>query len=135
MLAPWVVQRVKQLLAEGRHSQRQIAQITGVSRGTVHALATGKRRDPPEAKPGGSHADEPPPGAVQRCNGCGALVQTPCLLCRVRRLVAEGRLPRPKNASEGVLGLGLREEHRRRYEQVRKRREAAAPAEAGDARW
>ncbi len=127
MLAPWLVEQVKQLLAEGRHSQRQVARIVGVSRGTVHAIATGKRRDRPAPKPSGFPGQEPP-GPVERCAGCGAVVETPCRLCRVRRLLAEGRLQRLPGKPEGRLGLELREEHRRRYEQVRRRRQTSAQA-------
>jgi len=57
MLSPAEVEEVRRLLAEGRLSQRQIARLTGISRGTVGAIAQGKRRDPEPRDP----PDESPP--------------------------------------------------------------------------
>lgn len=83
MIPAGVVEEVRRLLAQGRLSQRQIAKRTGVSRGTVAAIASGRRHTsgsrtplPPEAPPGGY-----PRGKPVRCPGCGALVQMPCLAC------------------------------------------------------
>ena len=82
MLPLSVIQEVRRLIDLGQLSQRQIALKLDVSRGTVHAIATGKR---------GLHGSElethdaetnfyslPP----QRCPGCGARVFLPCVLCR-----------------------------------------------------
>ncbi len=44
MLAEPLVERVFRMLSEGRVSQRRIASFTGVSRGTVGAIARGRRR-------------------------------------------------------------------------------------------
>ena len=43
MLALTVVQQIEQLLKEGQLSQRKIAARLGVSRGTVGAIADGRR--------------------------------------------------------------------------------------------
>ncbi len=43
MLAESLVAHVAELLADGRISQRRIARLTGVSRGTVGAIARGRR--------------------------------------------------------------------------------------------
>lgn len=83
MIPAGMVEEVRRLLAQGRLSQRQIARRTGVSRGTVAAIASGRRHTsgprtalPAEAAPGGY-----PGGKPVRCPGCGALVQMPCLAC------------------------------------------------------
>ncbi len=83
MLAPAVVAEIRGLLAGGELSQGEIARRWGVSRGTVNAIATGRRA----ARSAQTAADEPftfPPGPPRRCPGCGGLVQMPCLACRVR---------------------------------------------------
>jgi len=82
MIPPAVVAEVRSLLAEGRLSQRQIARRTGVSRGTVGAIASGRRHrgQPPRDTPPGGY----PQGKPVRCPGCGALVQMPCLACWLR---------------------------------------------------
>lgn len=82
MISPAVVVEVRRLLAEGQLSQRQIARRTGISRGTVAAIASGRRRPrypPSPTSPGGF-----PRGKPVRCPGCGALVQMPCLACWLR---------------------------------------------------
>jgi transcriptional regulator with XRE-family HTH domain len=74
------------MLKEGRLSQRQIAQTLGVSRGTVNAIASGRRREGvarrgPDAREDGFTL---PMGIPVRCPGCGGLTQMPCLLCYLR---------------------------------------------------
>ncbi len=81
MLAPGTVLEIRRLLASGHHSQRQVARITGVSRGTVGAIALGRRPDyPPEPEDNEPNTNVPP----VRCPGCGGWVYAPCRLCRVR---------------------------------------------------
>jgi transcriptional regulator with XRE-family HTH domain len=81
MLPLAVVDEIRQLLALGELSQRQIAEQLQVSRGTVHNIASGKR---------GHHGRELQEGSAkgyshpQRCPGCGAMVAMPCVLCRAR---------------------------------------------------
>ncbi|MEM6797965.1 MAG: helix-turn-helix domain-containing protein [Planctomycetota bacterium] len=79
MLALSVVKEICRLLEEENLSQRKIAKKLGVSRGTVSALATGRRgvhgREPNE------EADEPV-GPPARCGSCGMLVVMPCVYCR-----------------------------------------------------
>ena len=45
MLATNTIAEIRRLLAEKTHSQREIARLTGVSRGSVGAVASGRRRD------------------------------------------------------------------------------------------
>jgi DNA-binding XRE family transcriptional regulator len=122
MIAPSVVHEIKRLLAEGKYSQRRIARITGVSRGTVGAIASGKRPDYETRARDPELELEQPTGPPRRCPGCGGLVYLPCRLCHVRKLVAEARIARPPAKREGPLQLDLSDDHRARYERIRLRR-------------
>ena len=91
MIAPEVVDQIKRLLDEGNLSQRRIARQVGVSRGTVHAIARGKRTD---SRPRKREQDDDfmlPRGPWDRCPTCGGMVQMPCLACRVRAMREERR--------------------------------------------
>ena len=120
MIAIQAVDRIRELLIEGKLSQRQIARKMGISRGTVSAIASGKRpnytartrRLPESAKF---------VGPLERCPGCGGMVYMPCRLC-LAESIARRQPRRPPLESlrlERPLATGLREEHRQRYEQVR----------------
>ncbi len=85
MLPRVLVLEVKRLLDEGALSRRAIAAQTGVSRGSVNAIANGDR---------GLHGAEPeeltgefPPRdlVASRCLECGGMVYMPCVLCEARR--------------------------------------------------
>jgi hypothetical protein len=92
MIPAWRVAAIRHMLAEGDLSQRRIAERTGVSRGTVGAIALGRRpdhEDRRQARCGGfSTADDfsSPSRPPERCPECGGMVQMPCLACRVRGL-------------------------------------------------
>ena len=84
MLALSTVLEIDRLLQQGTLSQRQIAARLGVSRGTVGAIASGRR---------GLVGTEPPAhGALtaasrarpERCLRCGHRVRMPCLVCSTR---------------------------------------------------
>lgn len=82
MIRDTVVAEVRRLLFVERLSQRQVAARLGVSRGSVHAIARGKRqllREPAEE-------EAAPVGPPRRCPECGGLVYMPCLLCRARAI-------------------------------------------------
>lgn len=90
MIAYERLSEIRRLLEQGRISQRQIAHMAGVSRGTVRAIArdptfTDRRRD--------VQADRlPRRGRIpRRCRTCGGLVYPPCKLCKVRAYVARMR--------------------------------------------
>ena len=123
MIPASVVEEVKRLLAEGRLSQRKIARQTGVSRGSVGLIAQGKR---PDYQPRRDLKEDllGPAGPPERCPSCGAMVYVPCRLCRLRELLATSApLPGLGSASGPVmLGLQLNDEHRVRYEEIRRRR-------------
>jgi hypothetical protein len=91
MLPLVVVEEIQRLLAEGQLSQRKIAIKLGVSRGTVGAIASGKRggygREPDADQPELPSTDLPP----ERCQGCGAMVYMPCVLCQARRYAQRRR--------------------------------------------
>ena len=121
MIAPSIVNEIKRLLAEGKHSQRGIARMIGVSRGTVGAIARGTRPD--YELPRRQHKDlEESAGPPQRCRGCGGTVHMPCRLCHVRKLKEDSRIAAlPARPSEAPR-LELSAKHQRRYEEVCRRR-------------
>ena len=91
MLDPDVVDQIKRLLGEGNLSQRSIARQIGVSRGTVHAIARGKRNDSPPRKREPDDDFMLPRGPWHRCPTCGGMVQMPCLACRLRAMREDRR--------------------------------------------
>ncbi len=120
MIAPQIVTEIRRLLAVGGLSQRKIAERMGVCRGTVHAIASGRRPDY-EPLPR-TDDDEESAGPAARCPGCGGMVYLPCRLCRMRRTLAQklrvaprGRAIEPFQPAD----LDLRPDHRARYEEVR----------------
>jgi hypothetical protein len=92
MIATWRVTAIRRMLADGESSQRKIARQTGVSRGTVGAIALGRRPDYEDRRQtdcgGFAPAGESPwpSRPPRRCPACGGMVQMPCLACHVRRL-------------------------------------------------
>jgi hypothetical protein len=98
MIANTVVNEIRCLLREGALSQRMIARRMGVSRGTVLAIARGKRPEYPQRR--SAEEDFPmPAGLPKRCPGCGGLVRMPCLLCYVRNVAqppSAGKNRRPR---------------------------------------
>lgn len=83
MLPAKKVLAIRRLLDEGELSQRAICRRLKVGRGTVSAIATGKR---------GLHGretamrilDDELAKVAARCPGCGGMVYQPCVLCRTR---------------------------------------------------
>jgi hypothetical protein len=79
-----IIQEIDRLLRRGDMSQREIAAQVGVSRGTVSALASGRRGLH------GKHADDASPASQRssarpvRCPECGYRVYFPCLICSAR---------------------------------------------------
>jgi len=91
MIAAAVEREIRELLAEGTVSQRKIAQRLGVSRGTVNAIACGRRPDYAARRREPPSGWIPPSGLPTRCPGCGGLVQMPCLACHVRAIMRRQR--------------------------------------------
>ncbi len=92
MISTAVIDEIQRLLGEGRLSQRKIARQIGVSRGTVNAIAMGKRIDSARREGVSGDGFVPPRGRAKRCPGCGGMVKMPCLLCFIRKQpTAQGR--------------------------------------------
>ena len=85
MIDPKVIDTVRQLLAEGKLSYREIALRTGISRSTISSVAAGKRVAD-NNKFLENDAPLQPLGPARRCPNCGGLVYLPCKLCRVRAM-------------------------------------------------
>jgi len=128
MIDAEIIEQVERLLVLGRHSYRAIARMAGVSRGTVGAVAAGKRSSDDQWKR--TPMEIEPMGPTRRCPTCGGKVQMPCRLCQTRELLRGGHLPSRWSGSGVVVRLELKEEHRRRYERVRGRREEEARRQA-----
>ncbi len=90
MLAETKIDEARRLLAEGKLSQRRIAQAIGISRATLSGIASGKRPDY-EALRRARGQEEEPLGPVERCPTCGGKVHMPCRLCRVRAIQDQER--------------------------------------------
>jgi transcriptional regulator with XRE-family HTH domain len=127
MIAPSLVREIKGLLAERAYSQRKIARITGVSRGTVGAIASGKRRDYEVVESDFETEPAGPVGPPERCPGCGGFVNMPCRLCRVRSLMAKSRVARPPARPHEPLELNLTGDQGLRYEKARLRQISTGP--------
>ncbi len=131
MLAPSVVNEIRRLLVGQELSYRKISRITGVSRGTIGSIAAGTRPDYEAMRPPRSDDPLEPTGPPQRCPGCGGLVYLPCRLCDARKLIdarqetKPAKNPRGGGATEEAVGFQLKDEHQRRYEEVRARRQRA----------
>jgi transcriptional regulator with XRE-family HTH domain len=125
MIAAETVSEVRRLLIENNLGQREIACRTGISRGSVRAIASGRRRDNAMRLPMKAIDWEQPVGPPERCSGCGGLVFLPCLVCATRKALARhlrSALRRFTSNGTKPLGLELRPEHRKRYEKLRARR-------------
>jgi len=125
MIAPEVVAEIRRMLIEGIVSQREMAKRTGVSRGTIGAVASGQRPDYDAARKPNEDSWETSSDPPERCATCGGMVYMPCLLCRLRKKLVEERNRRARNRAADValwLVLELRPEHQSRYEEIREKR-------------
>ena len=86
MIAPSIVGEIRNLIDKGKLSQREIARRLGVSRGTVNAIALGRRPDQSTRRRQHSSGFIPPAGIPKRCPICRCKVQMPCLACQVRAM-------------------------------------------------
>lgn len=92
MIATTLADEIRELLDSAELSQRKIARRVGVSRGTVNAIALGKRPDYSVRRVGPSDDFIPPSGPPRRCPGCGGMVRMPCLGCHVRAIKGRRRM-------------------------------------------
>jgi transcriptional regulator with XRE-family HTH domain len=91
MIASGTISEIRCLLEEGTLSQRSIAARLGVSRGTVSAVALGKRPDYEARRRLRGEDLIPPRGVPRRCPECGRRVQMPCLACYLQSARQRGR--------------------------------------------
>jgi hypothetical protein len=122
MITSEKVAEIERLLTEGHHSQRTIAVMANVSRGTVAAIAAGRRPNYDELRRRRAEEDAFARGPVGRCSTCGGTVRLPCRLCHVRKLLAESKLPALPPWPEEAPQVTLTGEYRLRYEEVHGRR-------------
>lgn len=80
MLTQEKVDRIVELLAEGRLSKRKIAAQVEVSRGVVCSIANGRRGQYGRQ----STREVEQPSCAQRCPECGVRVYLPCVACQAR---------------------------------------------------
>lgn len=109
------------LLNENKYSQRKIAALAGVSRGTVQNIAAGKPlfRDTQEF-------EIQPQGDFIRCPQCGGKTRMPCTYCAISKVLesypctVSWNLP----ANGGFIDIELKGVELRRYKKIRKWRES-----------
>ncbi len=142
MLDELAVQHIRFLLkpvSEGKQpSQREIARLTGVSRGTVSAIALGRRPDYrllPAQTVARDDSSDPLSGPHERCRACGCFVQAhvACRVCRARRVREALRKAGLRTRDDGPmqqLDLDLRPAEQSRYEDVHQRKLVAGNSEA-----
>ena len=111
MLPIALINEIDRLLREGELSQRKIADRLGVSRGTISAIASGRRglygKDPLE-----TYSPLIPTSPPTRCPHCGYRVYLPCLICLSRQhqqrqiLLHVMAAERPKCDHIAIVGSG-----------------------------
>lgn len=112
--------KAKQLLREG-YTQRAAAAIVGISRGSVAGIASGKINRTRFEKEEASEI-EPPDGDAVRCPICGRMSIPPCLPCQVESVPRKN--PRVIKECGVELGVNLKGDQKKRYENVKKWRES-----------
>ena len=143
MILKYLEHEVQRLLAKEKFSLRQIAGLTGVSRGTVTNIANGTRQIKSQKyqnllplSPEDELASLLYSCSPKRCGGCGYIVYMPCRICAAREEAAAAGMkkeldPDPRDTAI-ILGLNLKTHHKTRYEEVRRwRREASQSAGVG----
>ena len=78
-----IIRKILHLVKQGKMSQRQIAKRLGVSRGTVQAVAQGRRSEHIPAAIASAVTWIVPSGKPKRCPDCGSCVKMPCLACQL----------------------------------------------------
>jgi hypothetical protein len=112
--------------------QRWVARRVGISRGTVNAIALGRRaEDASQRAARQREARQQAPLTMEihckQCGGCGAV---PCPICaarqqRAKRTAAQRRAEVVAVAAcPPLVGLDLRPEHRARYGPIHRRKMA-----------
>jgi transcriptional regulator with XRE-family HTH domain len=84
MVPPERVREVQRLLSEGALSYRDIARRVNISRGTVLAIAKGRRPDYDALRQARAAENSEPAEPPCRCPACGYRVYLPCRICSLR---------------------------------------------------
>ena len=100
-----LVAEVKRLLSQPGMSHGKVATMTGVSRASVGAIASGRRPDYPARCNPDEEEDCFPQGPAERCRTCGGMVYMPCRLCRVRSIKFGERSPPRVENQAGTWAL------------------------------
>jgi len=113
MLSLVKIEKIEWLLRSTDLSQRQVAMRVGVSRGSVAAIARGKRSAKQQRSASASqnaskdqHAPQivPDLDAVPvRCPSCGCRVFLPCLVCHLRKMERARRAIRRLGHGHNVI--------------------------------
>jgi len=120
LIDPHREREVADLLGAGTLSGRGIVRQTGISRGTVWAMANGTRPlDLSAAAREARQSTGQGPTAEGRCGHCGRLVMLPCRACQVRKALAEARRRPGAWGPDEPLTIALKDEDLARYEMVR----------------
>jgi len=125
------VDRVRYLLSQENLSQRQVAAMSGVSRGRVSLIAKGEYPDYEAIRRERLEGEVPAgTGPVAWCAGCGHMVYGLCVACQVRAKLAERSYPRDPGNGEDDLSVCLFDGALHRYRRIRRRKQAGGPPEA-----
>jgi hypothetical protein len=149
LIDPKIVAETRRLLTEAKPlSQRQIAIRLKISRGTVAAIASGRRPDYLARQIDREDLGEADNGPKVRCLGCGGLQSLPCRVCRDRKaveatktarllrneqaLVQGRRPPDAEQADPDALNLNLPPECQSRYEELHRQKRGAGEDQTAD---
>jgi transcriptional regulator with XRE-family HTH domain len=128
MIAPYLVERVRTFLLEGKVSFRKVARKTGLSRPSISRIAEGRRRDRFLRTLDECRRSEDsliPLVPPRRCPICGKLVYPPCRACKLEKFLRENpRVTFRRKPDEPLppLRLELEPPEQWRYRHVRRRR-------------
>ena len=81
-----IIRKILLHIEQGELSQRKIAKILGVSRGTVQAVVHGRRTEHHASALKTATTWIVPSGQPKRCPHCGSWVKMPCLACQLFEL-------------------------------------------------
>ena len=112
MLSLVMIEKIEWLLRSADLSQRQVAMRLGVSRGSVAAIARGKRSAKQQRSASAlqiASKDQHAPQIVPdfdavpvRCPSCGCRVYLPCLVCHLRKMERDRRAIRRLGCGQNV---------------------------------
>ena len=112
MISQEKYQAVQKLLADGVLSQRRIAALVGVNRGTVRAIAAETRSH--KNRRTDKTQDRWTSDDLSRCPICGNMVMMPCLICEIQQ-----RGFCSDSSDEAItIGFDLKPDHQERLQEI-----------------